>query len=86
MSTHCRPVRKSTEPLCTASRPGKSEDLPRDKVFHLKGFGQGLKNADEGLSPIAAGVHSLVLQWPRVMKLRVRFQWCPTGFFPSTRS
>lgn len=38
---------------------GKSEVLPRDKVFHLKGFGQGLRNRDLGLSPIAYGVHSL---------------------------
>lgn len=38
---------------------GRSETLPRDKVFHLKGFGQGLHNRDMGLSPIAAGVNSL---------------------------
>lgn len=38
---------------------GKTEDLPREKVFHLKGFGQGLASLDLGMSPIAAGVHSL---------------------------
>lgn len=34
---------------------GKSEDLPRDKVFHLKGFGFG---GDEGLSAIRYGSHT----------------------------
>lgn len=38
---------------------GRSEILPREKVFHLKGFGQGLKNRDLGLSPISYGVHSI---------------------------
>ncbi|HWW11347.1 MAG TPA: phage portal protein [Brevundimonas sp.] len=35
---------------------GKSEVLPADKIFHLKGFNFG---GDDGLSPIAMGVHSL---------------------------
>jgi HK97 family phage portal protein len=38
---------------------GKVEILPRSKVFHIKGFGQHLRAPDAGLSPIAAGVHSL---------------------------
>lgn len=38
---------------------GKVEELPRDKVMHLKGFGQALSNPDMGMSPIAAGVQSL---------------------------
>lgn len=38
---------------------GKTETLPRDKVFHIKGFGQGLKNRDEGLSVIAYGANSI---------------------------
>lgn len=60
MSTHCRPVRLTDGTLVyRVNDRGKAEDLPRDKVFHVKGFGQGLKNADEGLSPIAAGTNSL---------------------------
>lgn len=60
MSTHCRPARKTDGTLVyRVTDRGKTEDLPRDKVFHVKGFGQGLKNADEGLSPIAAGTNSL---------------------------
>lgn len=35
---------------------GKEETLPADKIFHLKGFNLG---GDEGLSPIACGVHGL---------------------------
>lgn len=34
---------------------GQEETLPADKIFHLKGFNFG---GDEGLSPIAMGVHS----------------------------
>src|SRR5690606_8682934 len=60
MSTHCRPVRKTDGTLVyRVSDRGKYEELPREKVFHVKGFGQGLKNPDEGLSPIAAGTNSL---------------------------
>lgn len=60
MSTHCTPMRKSDGTLVYRfSDRGKVEELPRDKVFHIKGFGQNLKNIDLGLSPIAAGVHSL---------------------------
>jgi phage portal protein, HK97 family len=60
MSTHCRPARKADGTLVyRVSDRGKYEELPREKVFHVKGFGQGLKNPDEGLSPIAAGTNSL---------------------------
>ncbi len=37
-------------------RDGRSEDLPREKVLHLKGFSFG---GDEGLSPIRLGTQSL---------------------------
>jgi HK97 family phage portal protein len=60
MSTHCAPVRKTDGTLVyRINDRGKTEELPRDKIFHIKGFGQNLKNIDLGLSPIAAGVHSL---------------------------
>lgn len=59
-ASHTIPVRKPDGTLVYRyTDRGKSEDLPRDKVFHLKGFGQGLKNADLGLSPIAYGTNSL---------------------------
>src|SRR5690606_29163941 len=59
MSTHCRPVRNADGTLVyRVTDRGKSEDLPRDKIFHVKGFGQGRKNPHEGLSPIAAGTIS----------------------------
>lgn len=38
---------------------GKIERLPRSRVMHLKGFGQGLVDRDLGLSPIAAGANVL---------------------------
>lgn len=38
---------------------GRVEILPREKVFHIKGFGQHLRARDAGMSPIMAGVHSL---------------------------
>jgi HK97 family phage portal protein len=60
MSTHCSPSRKPDGTLVyRVSDRGKTEELPRDKILHIKGFGQHLKNVDLGLSPIAAGVHSL---------------------------
>lgn len=51
-----RPVRVNGVLLYRVYDRGKSEDLPADKVFHLKGFNLG---GDEGLSPIACGVHGL---------------------------
>lgn len=38
---------------------GKIEELPRDKVFHVKGFGQALGNMDLGMSAISAGTNSI---------------------------
>ena len=38
---------------------GKTVELPREKVFHLKGFGQGMTHLDWGLSPIAVGSNTL---------------------------
>ncbi len=52
-STHCWPVRDADGELTyRISDRGKTETLPRDKVFHLKGFGFG---GDLGLSPIQFG-------------------------------
>jgi HK97 family phage portal protein len=60
MSTHCRPLRTSEGDLVyEVTDRGKTERLPREKVFHLKGFGQGLRNPDLGLSPISYGANSL---------------------------
>jgi HK97 family phage portal protein len=57
---NCAPHRKSDGTLVyRLNDRGKTEDLPRDKVFHVKGFGQGLSSLDLGMSPIAYGVHSL---------------------------
>lgn len=84
MSTHCKPVRKNDGTLVyRITDRGKTEDLPRDKVFHIKGFGQGLKNADEGLSPIAAGVHSLGAAMASQEAAAKTFAngMRPTGFF-----
>lgn len=52
-STHCHPFRDADGALkFNVIDRGKSEILPRDKVFHLKGFGFG---GDVGLSPIQFG-------------------------------
>lgn len=50
-----RPVRVNGVLKYRVHDRGKAEDLPADKVFHLKGFNFG---GDEGLSPITCGVHS----------------------------
>lgn len=55
-STHCHPVRKEDGELkYRVHDRGKVEELPREKVFHLKGFGFG---GDLGLSPIRFGVQT----------------------------
>lgn len=55
-STHCHPVRKDDgELVYRVHDRGQVEELPRDKVFHLKGFGFG---GDIGLSPIRFGVQT----------------------------
>lgn len=51
-----RPVRIDGVLKYRVSDRGQTEDLPSDKIFHLKGFNLG---GDEGLSPIACGVHGL---------------------------
>lgn len=50
-----RPVRVDGVLKYRVHDRGQTEDMPADKVFHLKGFNFG---GDEGLSPIACGVHS----------------------------
>lgn len=55
-STHCHPVRDADGELTYRFNDrGKTEVLPRDKIFHLKGFGFG---GDLGLSPIRYGVQT----------------------------
>ena len=55
-STHCHPVRRDDGELVYRIHDrGRIEELPRDKVFHLKGFGFG---GDLGLSPIRFGVQT----------------------------
>ncbi|MBZ5766886.1 phage portal protein [Rhizobium sp. VS19-DR129.2] len=55
-STHCHPVRLDNGDLIyRVLDRGKTEDLPRDKVFHLKGFGFG---GDVGLSPMRFGAQT----------------------------
>lgn len=55
-ATHCHPVRLDDgELVYRVLDRGKTEDLPRDKVFHLKGFGLG---GDLGMSPIYFGTHT----------------------------
>jgi len=59
-ASHCRPVRNSDgELVYQFIDRGRTEILPRDKVFHIKGFGQALGSIDLGRSPIDAGTNSL---------------------------
>jgi HK97 family phage portal protein len=56
-SNHCWPFRDADGELrYQYSDRGKSETLPRDKVFHLKGFGFG---GDMGLSPLQFGAQAI---------------------------
>lgn len=56
----CRPRRTTDgELVYEVNDRGKIETLPRDKVFHIKGFGQALHNLDLGMSPIAAGTNTI---------------------------
>jgi HK97 family phage portal protein len=56
----CRPVRLPDGTLVyRITDRGKQEDLPRTKVFHLKGFGQSVSDRDMGASPIAVGVNTM---------------------------
>jgi HK97 family phage portal protein len=53
---NCQPVRKQNGTLVYRwVDRGKEEELPRDKVFHIKGFGFG---GDSGLSIIRYGVQT----------------------------
>lgn len=55
-STHCWPFRDAEGVLkYNYTDRGKSEILPREKVFHLRGFGFG---GDVGLSPIQFGAQA----------------------------
>lgn len=55
-STHCWPFRDADGVLkYNYSDRGKNEVLPREKVFHLRGFGFG---GDVGLSPIQFGAQA----------------------------
>jgi HK97 family phage portal protein len=57
-----RPRRNSDGDLIYVfTERGKTEELPREKVFHLKGFGQGLgvTNLDWGMSPVNVGANTL---------------------------
>lgn len=55
-SSHMTPVRKPDDTLVYRFVDrGKTEELPRDKVFHIKGFGFG---GDIGLSAIRFGVQT----------------------------
>jgi HK97 family phage portal protein len=54
---NCQPIRlPDNELIYRVYDRGKTEDLPREKVFHLKGFGFG---GDLGLSPIRFGAQTL---------------------------
>lgn len=81
---NCRPFRlPSGELVYKVTDRGKTEELPRDKIFHIKGFGQGLRNRDEGMSPIAAGVHSIgaALAAQEAAARTFANGMRPTGFF-----
>jgi len=55
-SSHCHPFRRDDgELIYRVHDRGKVEELPRDKVFHLKGFGFG---GDLGLSPLRFGTQT----------------------------
>lgn len=60
MSTHCRPYRNGDGELSyKVTDRGKEETLPREKIFHIKGFGSGLMDRDSGLSAVRYGVQSM---------------------------
>jgi HK97 family phage portal protein len=55
-SNHCQPVRlPDNELIYRVNDRGKTEDLPREKIFHVKGFGFG---GDLGLSVVRFGVQT----------------------------
>jgi HK97 family phage portal protein len=53
----CRPVRlPDGRKIFRVTDRGKTEDLPEDKIFHVKGFGTDI---DIGLSPVSYARHTL---------------------------
>jgi HK97 family phage portal protein len=53
----CQPVRRDDGALVyRVTDRGRTEDLPRDRVLHVRGFGFG---GDLGLSPVRYGVQSM---------------------------
>jgi HK97 family phage portal protein len=55
-SSHCMPVRRPDGTLVyRVTDGGSTEDIPREQMFHVKGFGLG---GDTGLSTIRYGVQS----------------------------
>ncbi|MDH3232211.1 MAG: phage portal protein [Alphaproteobacteria bacterium] len=55
-ASKCRPVRETDGRLIyRLIDRGQIDELPRDKVFHIKGFGQALTERDLGLSIISFG-------------------------------
>ena len=65
------------------SMGGTQEVLPREKVFHLKGFGQGIGSLDLGVSPIAVGANSIGAAIAAQEAAATTFAngMRPTGFF-----
>ena len=58
-ATKVRPKRDNDGTLVyIVTDRGKTEKISRDKVFHLKGFGQGFPNIDLGLSPVQVGANT----------------------------
>lgn len=58
-STKIRPRRNTSgELIYVITIAGKTEEMPRDKIFHLKGFGQALPDIDLGLSPMNVGANT----------------------------
>ncbi|WP_320176636.1 phage portal protein [Roseovarius pacificus] len=83
-SSHCMPRRKADGELVYVVRDrGKNYELPRDKIFHVKGFGQAIHNADMGMSPIAAGTNSIGAAMAAQEAAAATFAsgLRPTGFF-----
>lgn len=83
-ASHCRPVRKPDGTLVFEFNDrGKREVLPREKVFHIKGFGQAHSNRDMGMSPIAAGTHAIGAAMAAQEAAAATFAsgLRPTGFF-----
>lgn len=55
-SNRTAPVRKDGELVYRYADEERREDIPRDRIMHLRGFGFG---GDKGISPIRMGVQSI---------------------------